>query len=358
MNQELPLRLFAHISLVIYIAMLIWLLFYLKRMVRNQTDKYVYASLCFWLLLATKDIAYFFGDTWYDVEVTNTLMSFDLWPTPIISIILLHILQPKWLNLWRIACMTAPFFVFTMLCIITKGNELIFVINQVYGLIYSTLLGIIIFVLTFKCDRYINANYSEKGQINIVWVRYSTIAMYAICIIWFFFSTQTTWLTDALYYLSTTALVTMIFYYSLSHKEVMFPNYIGDKDATEMDNAEKFNLESTIVAQRYAQIEAALVVAIERDKIYRNPQLSLGDLANHIGTNRTYLSRYINSYLATPFINYINDFRVRDAYSLMKEPTNTHSIIEISEQCGFASYSTFKRVFKAKYGCAPSRCRD
>ncbi len=305
-------------------------------------------------MLATKDIAYMFGDTWYDLEVTNLLMSIDLWPTPIMTILLLYALQPKWLNLTRVSLMVIPFFLFTLLNIIFKGEPHLFLINQIYGFLFATIFGIIIFILTFKCDIYINANYSYKRQIDIRWVRYITALMYFISTLWFIFSIESTWLGDTVYYLFTTILTALLFYFVLNNKEVIFPDYMTLTEIFNGTTEETIDHKSPATLRQFAEIEEKLQVAIYQDKIYLNPNLSLTDLAKCIGTNRTYLSRYINNYRDTPFINYINDFRCEEAKRILDSSDSKPSMIELTDKCGFASYSTFRRVFKQKYGCAPS----
>ncbi len=357
MAPDITFRLIAHISLVVYIAILGWLLYYLQKMVRNQATKYIYATLYFWLILALKDIVYLFGDIWYDPQVTNILMSIDLWPTPIMTILLLYALQPNWLNLWKIGSIMTPFFIFTLLNIIFKGDALIFLINQIYGFVFVTIFGVIIFILTFKCDIYVNANYSDKQQVDIRWVRYLIVLTYAISTLWFFTQIEPTWLGDTVYYILIAILSSALFYFALKHREVVFPNFMTVSAMLHSEDSEKIDPQSSVEMRQFAEIEAKLEVAIKQDKVFLNPQLSLVDLANHIGTNRTYLSRYINNYRGTPFINYINDFRCEEAQRILSNNGNTLTMVELSEQSGFASYSTFRRVFKQKYGYAPSEHR-
>ncbi len=357
MVQDIVFRLIAHISLVVYIAILVWLLYYLRKMVRNQTTKYIYATLYFWLILAVKDIVYFFGNIWYDAQVTNILMSIDLWPTPIMTILLLYALQPNWLNLWKIGSIMTPFFLFTLLNIVFKGDALIFLINQIYGFVFVTIFGIIIFILTFKCDIYVNANYSNKQLIDIRWVRYLIVLTYAISVLWLFTQIEPTWLGDTMYYILITILSSTLFYFALNHRKIVFPNYMTFDAILRDANSESIDPHSNVNERQFAEIEAKLEAAIKQDKVYLNPQLSLVDLANHIGTNRTYLSRYINNYRGTPFINYINDLRCEEAQRILSDKDNSLTMLELSERSGFASYSTFRRVFKQKYGCSPSSLR-
>ena len=99
------------------------------------------------------------------------------------------------------------------------------------------------------------------------------------------------------------------------------------------------NLESVIVENRY----------------YQDNTLTLQKLAQLLGTNRQYLSNYINQEKHVSFYDYINDFRLEEAKRLLesKDEGNKHSVEEISLMSGFNSYITFLRSFKKKYGQTP-----
>ena len=85
--------------------------------------------------------------------------------------------------------------------------------------------------------------------------------------------------------------------------------------------------------------------------------LTLQKLAICLGTNRQYLSNYINQEKAMTFYDYINDFRLEEAKNLLDglDEGRQYSIEEISNLSGFNSYSTFLRAFAKKYGQTPSK---
>lgn len=88
-------------------------------------------------------------------------------------------------------------------------------------------------------------------------------------------------------------------------------------------------------------------------KLYKNPTLTLQELALEFGTNRTYLSQYFNQELKTTFYEYINALRVRHAVHLMKTVEDI-TMTAVCERSGFNSVSTFHRAFRRVYGCTPS----
>lgn len=86
-----------------------------------------------------------------------------------------------------------------------------------------------------------------------------------------------------------------------------------------------------------------------------NPNLTISMLANKLATNETYLSRYFNRQLGVSFPEYINSHRLVTAESLLKE--TDLSVVEISEQVGFQTLSTFYQAFNTKYKMPPSQWR-
>lgn len=89
---------------------------------------------------------------------------------------------------------------------------------------------------------------------------------------------------------------------------------------------------------------------ITEKRYYQDNTLTLQKLAQHLGTNRQYLSNYINQEKQETFYDYINDFRLAEAKALLdgKGIENKHSLEDISMMSGFNSYSTFLRSFKKK----------
>ena len=92
-------------------------------------------------------------------------------------------------------------------------------------------------------------------------------------------------------------------------------------------------------------------------KLYLNPKLTLQDVASEIGTNRTYLSEYLNQVLNTTFYEYINEFRVGTACEILDSMSsdNKRTMQEVAEMSGFNSLSTFNRSFVKVKGVTPSR---
>lgn len=97
-------------------------------------------------------------------------------------------------------------------------------------------------------------------------------------------------------------------------------------------------------------LEEQLTQALEK-KIYLNPSLTIRDLAAAIGSNRTYLSNYINSAHKTSFCGYINRYRVKELESILKEQPQ-QSLETLADLSGFGCIDSLKRAVRNETGMA------
>jgi AraC-like DNA-binding protein len=80
---------------------------------------------------------------------------------------------------------------------------------------------------------------------------------------------------------------------------------------------------------------------------WREPELTLPDLAQRLGTHASLLSKVINAGCGQNFNDFINSYRVAEAQRLLADPRYSHySLLGVALASGFNSKSTFNRVFK------------
>ncbi|MCR5180088.1 MAG: helix-turn-helix domain-containing protein [Bacteroidaceae bacterium] len=80
--------------------------------------------------------------------------------------------------------------------------------------------------------------------------------------------------------------------------------------------------------------------------------MSLSNLAQTIGTNRTYLTYYFSSH-GTTYNTYINNLRINHFISLYDEAVanqQNFSIQQLAYNSGYRSYTTFSTAFKQRMG--------
>jgi AraC-like DNA-binding protein len=97
--------------------------------------------------------------------------------------------------------------------------------------------------------------------------------------------------------------------------------------------------------------------ALETQKRYLDPNLTLGALAKELHTNREYLSRTINLFFGKSYTDYINGYRIKAALEILQSiangTTKPRTILKIANASGFKSTSTFNPAFKKVVGDTP-----
>lgn len=104
--------------------------------------------------------------------------------------------------------------------------------------------------------------------------------------------------------------------------------------------------------------ENRILYAIEHDKVYLKPNLTIEVLAQRIDLPVKTVSSIINNQFNTNFFEYINTHRVEAAKTLLKQPKHsTTPVLEIMTLAGFSSKSAFHRFFKRVTNMSPTQYR-
>ncbi|WP_367281885.1 helix-turn-helix domain-containing protein [Tunicatimonas pelagia] len=99
------------------------------------------------------------------------------------------------------------------------------------------------------------------------------------------------------------------------------------------------------------KIQAVIV----KDKIYRNPELTLKQLSTETNISAKILSFIFKHYYKKGFNQYINQFRIQEAFlKLENDSSKKFSIEGIALDVGFSSRSTFYRSFRQVTGKSPN----
>ena len=102
---------------------------------------------------------------------------------------------------------------------------------------------------------------------------------------------------------------------------------------------------------KYAYIYNKVKVALEQDKLFLRPELSLIYLSRVVGTNTVYLSQAINLLAGCNFKTLVNRYRVEH---ICQEAERTNRDVEdIAHDYSFWSRSTLYDVFKTHTDLTP-----
>ncbi len=112
---------------------------------------------------------------------------------------------------------------------------------------------------------------------------------------------------------------------------------------------------SALSDEKKDKLHLKLIEAISEEKIFLNPDITLGKLAQRFGINSKYLSQVIHEFYNSGFSDFINQLRIKEAARLLSDQSYSHISIEgISEMVGFNTKSSFNIYFKKFIGVTPS----
>lgn len=110
---------------------------------------------------------------------------------------------------------------------------------------------------------------------------------------------------------------------------------------------------SALDAQRAERIASKLQIAMERDELFRDANLSLMGLAQHVGVTTNYVSQTLNAQLGVSFFDFVNHWRVEASKPIIEK--GGRPITLIAYEVGFNSRSSFYTAFKKNTGMTPSQ---
>jgi len=120
--------------------------------------------------------------------------------------------------------------------------------------------------------------------------------------------------------------------------------------------------QAAVVAQATAPVKQPIPVelrakgawlkrAMEANKYYDDPDVSLTTLAEKLGMSPHELSKVINTVFKKSFSDFVNEYRVNDMVKKMQDPAYSNiTLLGIAYEAGFNSKATFNRSFKQVMG--------
>ncbi|MEJ2664867.1 MAG: AraC family transcriptional regulator [Spirochaetia bacterium] len=101
-----------------------------------------------------------------------------------------------------------------------------------------------------------------------------------------------------------------------------------------------------------------LLKTMDSQDLYKNPDLTLPDLADKLHISRNHLSHVINVSAGVNFFDFINRYRINEAKRILSDPeAENFNILNIAFEAGFKSKSTFNKVFKKFTAKTPKEFR-
>lgn len=210
------------------------------------------------------------------------------------------------------------------------------------------------YILYNEKRRKLENYFAEDMQQFMSWIKKSIILVILTNVLSF-----TTLLGGIIYnYLFQVYVISANFYIAIS-----FINYaamygkLNSAEVTDRERMETDTKEQKILrTDNYEQLFGEQVKRWLSEKRFLAPQLTIDDLAAEMGTNKLYMSRYINRKHGTNFSTWITKLRLEEAKSYMRENPNVKQE-EVAFHSGFSSSSYFSRVFSRFESMTPAAWR-
>lgn len=326
--------------------------------------------LCFVLSLGmavcfTKDIIFVFPAINSSIFYCDLVSLVDLMCVPLACSFFYEAVKPRGAKIWRIVGLELIQAAFIVAYIVHPShNILLYAFGIAFFLTLLTLMAVVLFAVRFR--RYIANNYSYTETIAVGWVIVVTVVYALLYFLCYVALDSMSWWSEIIFNVCSIVLWTVAFVFSLRHRVV---EDFADEETPAVPASSMPHPAPTPRAVpassepasygfgEGSNEEKALIKAMEQDRLYLNPKLTLIDLATEIGTNKTYLSQYLREVKHLTFYDYINNYRSEAACRLIREMAESGTRVnmaEIAAESGFNSTSTFYRAFAKFKGCAPA----
>ena len=132
---------------------------------------------------------------------------------------------------------------------------------------------------------------------------------------------------------------------------------INEEPISVLIKKESKQLASEITPEIEERIKTLKTFMTEEEP-FLDAELTIQNLALQIGFPSKELSTLINQHLGKHFFDFINEYRIQKAKSILKNPENKEvTVLEILYQVGFNSKSSFNTAFKKQCNITPIKYR-
>lgn len=96
---------------------------------------------------------------------------------------------------------------------------------------------------------------------------------------------------------------------------------------------------------QFKELFERIKTLFETEKPYLDADLTVGDVARMLYTNKVYVSRAINDYTDKNFCQYVNHYRIMYSIQAFKENPRLR-VSELAEMCGFRTMVSYNMAFR------------
>ena len=197
--------------------------------------------------------------------------------------------------------------------------------------------------------------YSNLENRSILWVKYMLYSIVVTSLMSISFNILgRSFFLDVPFLLLIPSLLFSVLLFFIGFQGYMQNHTVYDLQLDELQS-------ETVVVKKVNsdRLKEKLIELFLREEVYKNSDLKITQVSEMLSTNRTYISKLINTEFSCTFSEFVNRYRVEEAKRLLCEETSkSYSLDYISEKSGFGSMVNFMRVFREIEGKTPGNFRE
>ena len=285
---------------------------------------------------------------------------------PLVTVLLLCMLQDRQRPLWPVGVMTAPLVVLMVAGIVNRSEAYM---SVAYGYLLLVAVGVVVYMVRAvrQYGRWLRDNYADLEH-KEVWQTFVVLAVIVLMFGYYWVGYDGGMFYEYVIQVCCIVLVGHLLWRveTLSDLSITQPqpieitgiqdNSLSDDNSRPDDNRQPNDGDSpssdTMTDATFEQIGALLQQRCEDARLYLHHGLTLAQLAQAIGTNRTYLGLYFSSKKIS-YNTYVNDLRIRHFVSLYRDAVAARCTVtaqQLASESGYRNYKTFSMAFRERMG--------
>ena len=194
---------------------------------------------------------------------------------------------------------------------------------------------------------------AERQRQNVRWLRQFLLILLVF---------QVIWLVHLVPYIvpaTRSALLTKFGWYPVYIPVAILIYWLGLKGYLHVRNSPvdvvtRKIIATSIPAEIVEKAVRSLTAAMQTDKLYLDPELTVEKIGRHTQLPPKTVSFVLNQHLRKSFSTFTNEYRVEAVKGQLTNPANKHlTLTGVAFECGFNSQATFQRTFKQFTGVSP-----
>jgi len=198
--------------------------------------------------------------------------------------------------------------------------------------------------------------FSEIENVNLKWLQF---LIYGLAIVW---SVVIFTQNDEYIYAAVVVFVILTGFFGIQQIDIFKNrNTLADQEPdpapeNESKSDQTKYASSGLTEDRSQALYEQLKTLLEQEQVYKQQELSVGELAEKLDTHPNYLSQVINEKTGKSFYDLINTYRIEDFKKVVLDPkSKKFTMLSLAYECGFNSKSSFNRYFKKATGLTPTQ---